>query len=51
MAYLRRTAAALLAAASTLLTASPTASAAPSPVLARESFDRLPLGPVTEDRG
>ncbi|MGI5428163.1 hypothetical protein [Streptomyces sp. CA-179760] len=51
MAYLRRAAVALLAAASALLPVSPTASAAPSPLLARENFDRLPLGPVTEGRG
>ncbi|GHD11600.1 hypothetical protein GCM10010313_34950 [Streptomyces violarus] len=51
MAYLRKAAVALLATASALLPVSPTASATPSPLLARENFDRLPLGPVTEGRG
>ncbi|MFJ2927509.1 hypothetical protein ACIPIU_21195 [Streptomyces massasporeus] len=47
MTPLRKAAVALVATAATLLPVSPTASASPSPVLARETFDRLPLGPVT----
>ncbi|MGN9759425.1 hypothetical protein [Streptomyces sp. SD31] len=52
MALLRKAAAALSAAAAVLLSTSPTASAAPTSygTLARESFDRLPLGPVSEGR-
>ncbi|MEV0638966.1 hypothetical protein AB0I77_29285 [Streptomyces sp. NPDC050619] len=51
-APLRKTAAALSAAAAILLAIPPTASAAPTPhspygTLARENFDHLPLGPVT----
>jgi hypothetical protein len=48
---LLRKAAALLAAASALLTASPTASATPSGIFARENFNHLPLGPVTAGPG
>lgn len=53
MALLRKTAAVLSAAAAVLLAMSPTSSAAPAPygTLARENFDRLPLGPVTAGRG
>ena len=53
MALLRKSAAALCAAAAVLLAIPPTASATPAPygTLARENFDRLPLGPVTEGRG
>ncbi|GCB46546.1 hypothetical protein SNL152K_3844 [Streptomyces sp. NL15-2K] len=56
IAPLRKAAAALLATASALLAIPPTASAAPTPhapygTLARETFDRLPLGPVTAGRG
>ncbi|WP_369171914.1 hypothetical protein AB5J49_29725 [Streptomyces sp. R28] len=53
MALLRKAAAALSAAAAVLLSTSPTASAAPTPypTLARETFDRLPLGPVAKGRG
>jgi hypothetical protein len=55
MALLRKAAAALSAATALLLAIPPTASAAPPPgsshgTLARESFDRLPLGPVTAGR-
>ncbi|MFF7169980.1 hypothetical protein ACIP8U_29735 [Streptomyces pseudovenezuelae] len=53
MALLRKSAAALCAAAAVLLAIPPTASAHPAShgTLARETFDRLPLGPVTEGRG
>ncbi|NUP24406.1 MAG: hypothetical protein HOZ81_51810 [Streptomyces sp.] len=53
MAFLRKTAAVLCAAAAVLLATPPTASATSSPygTLARESFDRLPLGPVTSGPG
>ncbi|MDN3024471.1 hypothetical protein [Streptomyces sp. S.PB5] len=55
MALLRKTAAALSAAAAVLLAIPPvSASATPHPhnrTLARETFDRLPLGPVTSGRG
>jgi hypothetical protein len=51
MTPLRKAAVALVASVAALLPVSPTASASPSPVLARETFDRLPLGPVTEGRG
>ncbi|MFI0511572.1 hypothetical protein ACH3Y9_14775 [Streptomyces sp. WSLK1-5] len=53
MALLRKSAAALCVAVAVLLAAPPAASAHPSPhgTLAREDFDRLPLGPVTEGRG
>ncbi|MFF6875674.1 hypothetical protein ACFY9S_10210 [Streptomyces sp. NPDC012474] len=51
MTPLRKAAVALVATAAALLPVSPTASASPSPVLARETFDRLPLGPATEGRG
>ncbi|MDN0195282.1 hypothetical protein [Streptomyces sp. S.PNR 29] len=49
MAALRKAAATLLAAASVLLAAAPAAPTPHSP-LARETFDRLPLGPVTSGR-
>ncbi|MFG2797809.1 hypothetical protein [Streptomyces pseudovenezuelae] len=53
MAILRKAAATLLAASAALLAIPPTASAHPAPhgTLARENFDRLPLGPVAEGRG
>jgi hypothetical protein len=53
MALLRKSAAALCAAAAVLLAIPPTASAHPAPhgTPVRESFDRLPLGTVTEGRG
>ncbi|MCX4764531.1 LamG domain-containing protein [Streptomyces sp. NBC_01275] len=58
MALLRKAAAALSAAAAALLAIPPTAFATPAPhtphtptTLARETFDRLPLGPVTAGRG
>ncbi|WP_155054333.1 LamG domain-containing protein [Streptomyces blattellae] len=53
MALLRKAAAALSAAAAVLLSASLPASAAStsSGTLARETFDRLPLGPVSEGHG
>src|ERR1044072_4310322 len=53
MTRMRRAAAMLAATAAVLLAIPPTASAAPVPhgTLVRESFDRLPLGPVTEGRG
>ncbi|GAB3005669.1 hypothetical protein GCM10023080_084170 [Streptomyces pseudoechinosporeus] len=53
MASLRKTAAALAAAAAVLFAIPPTASAGPAPhdTLVRENFDRLPLGPVTAGRG
>ena len=58
MALLQKAAAALSAAAAALLAIPPTAFAAPAPhtphtpkTLARENFDRLPLGPVTAGRG
>jgi hypothetical protein len=56
MALLRKAAVALSAAAALLLPIPPTASAAPPPgdpygTLARENFDRLPLGPVTSGKG
>ncbi|MDC0765918.1 hypothetical protein [Streptomyces sp. HD] len=53
MALLRRAAAVLSATTAVLLAIPPTASAAPAPygILARENFDRLPLGPVTEGPG
>ncbi|MGW3644552.1 hypothetical protein [Streptomyces sp. NPDC000878] len=56
MTNLRKAIAALsavAAATATLLAIPPTASATPAPhkTLARENFDRLPLGPVTAGRG
>ncbi|MFK4105980.1 hypothetical protein ACI2L1_39180 [Streptomyces sp. NPDC019531] len=53
MAILRRVAATLLAASAALLAIPSTASATPAPygTLAREDFDRLPLGPVTGGLG
>ncbi|KUL39673.1 hypothetical protein [Streptomyces regalis] len=53
MALLRKAAAALSAAAAALLAIPPTASAAPTyyGTLARENFDRLPLGSVSEGHG
>lgn len=54
MAPLRKSAAALCAAAAVLLALPPTSvSATPVPhgTLTRETFDRLPLGPVTSGRG
>lgn len=53
MTRTRKIAAALLAASAALLAIPPTASASPAPhtTLFRESFDRLPLGPVTAGRG
>jgi hypothetical protein len=53
MALLRKAAAALSAAAAVLLATSPTSSATPTGygTLARENFDRLPLGPVTAGHG
>jgi hypothetical protein len=52
MALLRKSAAALCAGAALLLAIPPTASATPAPhgPLARENFDRLPLGPVSKGR-
>jgi hypothetical protein len=56
MALLKKSAAALLAASAALLAVPPAVAAAPAPgsphgTLARENFDRLPLGPVTEGHG
>ncbi|MFI2430495.1 hypothetical protein [Streptomyces sp. NPDC018693] len=54
MAFLRKAAAALSATAAALLAIPPAASATPAPhptVHVRETFDRLPLGPVTAGRG
>jgi hypothetical protein len=53
MTRTRKIAAALLAASAALLAIPPTASARPTPhtTLFRESFDRLPVGPVTAGRG
>jgi hypothetical protein len=53
MTRTRKIAAALLAVSAALLAIPPTASATPTPhtTLFRESFDRLPLGPVTAGRG
>ncbi|SER09942.1 hypothetical protein SAMN04487983_101158 [Streptomyces sp. yr375] len=53
MTRMRKIAAALLASSAVLLAIPPTASATPLPqgTLVRESFDRLPLGPVTAGRG
>ncbi|GKQ37838.1 hypothetical protein ALMP_43740 [Streptomyces sp. A012304] len=50
---MRKIAASLLAASAALLAIPPTASATPSPhgPFVRETFDRLPLGPVTAGRG
>lgn len=53
MTRMRKAGAALLAAAAVLIAIPPTASASPVPhgTFVRESFDRLPLGPVTAGRG
>ncbi|MER6126506.1 hypothetical protein ABT173_28605 [Streptomyces sp. NPDC001795] len=53
MTRTRKIAAALLAASAALLATPPTASATPTThtTFFRESFDRLPLGPVTAGRG
>lgn len=53
MALLRKVAAALLSASAALPVMPPTASATPTAhgTPARENFDRLPLGPVSEGRG
>ncbi|SNX63544.1 hypothetical protein SAMN06272735_5354 [Streptomyces sp. TLI_55] len=53
MPLLKKAAAALSATAALLLTLPTTSSATPTPhgTLARETFDRLPLGPVTQGHG
>ncbi|WP_405647671.1 hypothetical protein [Streptomyces sp. NBC_00019] len=53
MPFLKKAAASLSAAAAVLLAIPASSSAAPTPhgTLARETFDRLPLGPVTKGHG